>query len=78
MRKPSLILNEYNNTLNYHGEEINEIVICEDNKLMASCDDNGQIKIFDIESKKLQKTLNKHTNVKKSISNFYQTYFKKF
>lgn len=45
-------------------EEINQMVLDEKEKYLAACDDSGEIKIIDLQDKKVFKTLRlKHTNI---------------
>lgn len=48
----------------FNQEEINQTALNEKGNFLAACDDSGEIKIIDLESNKLYKTLTKHhTNI---------------
>ena len=52
----------------FNQEEINHIALNEKGNFLAACDDSGEVKIIDLESKKLYKTLTKHhTNICNSV-----------
>ncbi|KAK3093291.1 hypothetical protein FSP39_013692 [Pinctada imbricata] len=51
-------------TLSGNQEEINQLVLDEKEKFLGACDDSGEIKIFDLQEKRVYKTLrHKHTNI---------------
>ncbi|XP_021351299.1 WD repeat-containing protein 53-like [Mizuhopecten yessoensis] len=55
-------------TFNVNQDEVNQIVLDEKEKFLAACDDSGEIKILDIQEKRLYKTLrHKHTNICSSV-----------
>lgn len=48
----------------FNQEEINQTALNEKGNFLAACDDSGEVKIIDLESNKLYKTLTKHhTNI---------------
>lgn len=49
-------------------EEINQIALNEKENFLASADDSGNIKVFNLSSSKLYKTLRKHTNICAAVS----------
>jgi len=52
----------------FNQEEINQTALNEKGNFLAACDDSGEIKIIDLESNKLYKTLTKHhTNICSSV-----------
>lgn len=48
-------------------EEINGFSVNETNSLLAAADDSGEIKIIDLESKKLSRCLRRHSNICSSV-----------
>ncbi|XP_069104468.1 WD repeat-containing protein 53-like [Argopecten irradians] len=55
-------------TFNVNQDEVNQIVVDEKENFLAACDDSGEIKILDIQEKRVYKTLrHKHTNICSSV-----------
>lgn len=52
----------------FNEDEINQIVINKQEKYLAACDDSGQVKVINLDEKKLYRTLRKHTNVCATVS----------
>lgn len=53
--------------INVTDEEINSIVLNEAEKFLAIADDTGAVKIYDLCSKSIYRTLRKHTNICSSV-----------
>lgn len=52
----------------FNQEEVNHTALNEKGNFLAACDDSGEVKIIDLESNKLYKTLTKHhTNICNSV-----------
>ncbi|XP_063298337.1 WD repeat-containing protein 53 [Pelobates fuscus] len=49
-------------------EEINCISVNESDTLLAAADDSGAVKVLDLQSKKVSRTLSRHTNICSSVS----------
>eukprot|EP01132_Coremiostelium_polycephalum_P009070 gene9070-11109_t len=68
LRQPSIVLTEIVHQYQYNLEEINQIGFDSKYQYLGSCDDSGQIKIIDVQKKKLYETLaKKHTNICSSM-----------
>lgn len=80
MRRPEIVLKEASTIFDHNSEEINQVsilcyifylvskflkvVVSQDGKYLAACDDSGEAKIIDIEQGKLAHTLaRRHKNV---------------
>ena len=50
-------------TLAFNQDEINQVTLNEKEEFLAACDDSGEIKIINVASKRVFKTLRKHTNL---------------
>ena len=55
-------------TFDHNEDEINQIALHEKEDYLAACDDSGQIKIFNLQTKQVYKTLRKHTNICSSVA----------
>lgn len=52
----------------FNQDEVNQVVIHDKGKYLAACDDTGEIKVIDVQSGKLFKSLkNKHENICSSV-----------
>lgn len=49
-------------------EEINQLALNHNETYLASADDSGNIKVYDLNSNKIYKTLRKHTNIASDLS----------
>ena len=68
LRRPEIVLKEFVNNNFQCSEEINQISIKD--HFLAAGDDNGEIKIFDLDTNKIFKTIRSaHSNV--DISHFF-------
>jgi len=73
LRRPEAILKDYTHSLTQiqqqgQVEEINQIAISLNKKILASCSDAGDIALFNLETNALQSTLFRHENVCASIA----------
>ncbi|KYR02684.1 WD40 repeat-containing protein [Tieghemostelium lacteum] len=69
LRQPSIIIRNISHQYTYNKEEINQITFDSRYQYLAACDDSGQIKVIDVEKKKLQETLEKkHSNICSSVA----------
>ena len=51
----------------FNEDEVNAIALNHDESYLSACDDSGQIKVIDLDSKRLHKTLRKHSNICTSV-----------
>ena len=63
LRKLPSIIHKFN----FNEEEICSLSIHSNNQYLAACDDSGQVKIVNLETKCLYKTLRKHTSICSSV-----------
>lgn len=60
LRNPSSTVCEFE----FNGDEVNQVAIHDKGKFLAACDDSGEIKVIDVESGRLFKSLHsKHDNI---------------
>ncbi|KAJ7392826.1 WD repeat-containing protein 53 [Desmophyllum pertusum] len=60
LRNPSSTVCEFE----FNGDEVNQVAIHDKGKFLAACDDSGEIKVIDVESGSLFKSLHsKHDNI---------------
>ncbi|KAM9317377.1 WD repeat-containing protein 53 [Gastrophryne carolinensis] len=55
-------------TFNINKEEVNSISVNEAESLLAAADDSGAVKVLDLQSKKVSRTLHRHTNICSSVA----------
>lgn len=68
LRRPEVVLKDTVALYDYNAEEINQISLSEDGKLLAACDDSGETKIIDLEKRQLVHTLaRRHKNICTSV-----------
>lgn len=68
LRADGIILTEPLNTYNFSQEEINDIDVNENNKFLATADDNGVVNVIDLSTHKIyKKTTKKHNSICMSV-----------
>ncbi|KAI9592933.1 WD40-repeat-containing domain protein [Syncephalis fuscata] len=64
LRNASMVITESKNILDFSKDEINQIVIDQKGRFMATADDNGDVRVFDIQSQRPYKQMRSvHKNI---------------
>ncbi|ELR23338.1 WD domain, G-beta repeat-containing protein, partial [Acanthamoeba castellanii str. Neff] len=63
LRKPDIIYKTFETEYAHNQDEVNSLAISPNGRFLATCDDSGDVKIIDLQSNTLFKSLRKHSNI---------------